>query len=521
MPAESNHTAHPSLEVQQGMMAETVSLHGPWNLCGFTHGLRDIQAKLSVLAKNAALHWDLRAIDSLDRVGALFLWQAWGKRRPNQLRLRPEHESLFRKLQQSEVLSPAAHWHVLNINRLLASRVSTLFDHVYTGLTLLGQLVLDTGYVIRHPDRIPWRELSATIRSAGARAPSITALVGLLIGVVLSYLSARQLEAYGAQGYIVDVLGITVIRELGPMLAAILVAGRSGSAMTAELGVMRVTHELDTLAALGVSHTVRLVLPKVIALIIVLPLLVVWTCFDETVIHRDINLHLASGEILGLVGGSGSGKTTLLREMIGLQAPSRGSVYVFGKCLSEIGIQERQSLRNRCGVLFQGGALFSALNVFDNVAFPVRELRVLDENLTRGLVNMKLDMVGLTADVAQRMPSQLSGGMVTRVGLARALALDPELLLLDEPTSGLDPISSQDFVELVRSLHQELGFSVVMITHDLHTLADLSDRIAVLADQHLVTVGSLETVLDCDHAFTHQFFHGERGNRVFKNVASI
>ncbi|MEN8131776.1 MAG: ATP-binding cassette domain-containing protein [Pseudomonadota bacterium] len=247
----------------------------------------------------------------------------------------------------------------------------------------------------------------------------------------------------------------------------------------------------------------------------------VWTCFDDMVIHRDINLCLASGEILGLVGSSGSGKTTLLREMIGLQDPNRGRVYVFGKNLSEIGTGERQGLRNRCGVLFQGGALFSALNVFDNVAFPVRELRILDENLIRRLVCMKLGMVGLNQEAALRMPSELSGGMVTRVGLARALVLEPELLFLDEPTSGLDPIASQDFVKLVRSLRQELGFSVVMITHDLHTLADLCDRIAVLAEQQLIAFGSLQTVRDCDHAFTRQFFHGERANRIFDHPASI
>ncbi|MEN8131775.1 MAG: ABC transporter permease [Pseudomonadota bacterium] len=259
------------------MTPETVSLYGPWNLCGFTHGLRDIQIKLRVLANSAELQWDLRAIDSLDRIGALLLWQAWDNRRPHHLRLRAEHESLFRNLQQIELLPIASHWRISKINRLLARRVLALISHGYSGLTMLGQLVLDTGYIIRHPDRFPWREVSATIRSAGAQALAITALVGLLIGVVISYLLALQLEIYGAQGYIVDVLGMTVIRELGPMLAAILVAGRSGSAMTAELGVMRVTHELDALAALGVSHTVRLVLPKVIALIIVLPLLVVWT----------------------------------------------------------------------------------------------------------------------------------------------------------------------------------------------------------------------------------------------------
>lgn len=242
----------------------------------------------------------------------------------------------------------------------------------------------------------------------------------------------------------------------------------------------------------------------------------VWTCFNDRVIHRDIDLCVRKGEILGLVGGSGSGKTTLLREMIGLHTPARGKVYVFDKCLSEISAGELQDLRERYGVLFQGGALFSALNVYDNVALPLRELRLLDEDLIHQLVCMKLSMVGLNRDAAMLKPAELSGGMITRVGLARVLALEPELLFLDEPTSGLDPIASEEFVELVKSLHQELNFSMVMITHDLDTLVELCDRIAVLADQRLVALGSLEVVRNCDHPFVQQFFHNQRANRVFE-----
>lgn len=240
----------------------------------------------------------------------------------------------------------------------------------------------------------------------------------------------------------------------------------------------------------------------------------IWTCFGAAVVHRDINLCLNRGEILGLVGASGSGKTVLMREMIGLQVPNRGRICIFGEPLQEMGAKRRQQLRNRCGVLFQNGALFSALNVFDNIAFPLRELRFLDEKLICELVCMKLAMVGLSAADAVRMPAELSGGMVKRVALARALSLEPELLFLDEPTSGLDPIASEDFVELLRGLHQELGFTVVIITHDLHTLSGLCTQVAVLAEQRLVAFGTLDAVLACPHPFAQHFFHGKRAQRV-------
>lgn len=242
----------------------------------------------------------------------------------------------------------------------------------------------------------------------------------------------------------------------------------------------------------------------------------VWTSFGDTVIHRDLSLSLRRGEILGLVGASGSGKTVLTREMIGLQMPNRGRISVAGESLGDPGEGRRQQLHNRCGVLFQGGALFSALNVFDNIAFPLRELRALDEDLIAHLVCMKLAMTGLGARHAMLMPAELSGGMVKRAALARALIMEPELLFLDEPTAGLDPSSSEAFVRLVDQLHGELGFTVVMITHDLHTLRDLCTRVAVLADQTLVAFGKLAEVLDCPHPFVQEYFHGKRIRRVFE-----
>lgn len=242
----------------------------------------------------------------------------------------------------------------------------------------------------------------------------------------------------------------------------------------------------------------------------------VWTSFGDTVIHRDISLSLRRGEILCLVGASGCGKTLLMREMMGLHTPTRGRVYLFGDSLSSASAAHRQNLRNRCGVLFQSGALFSALNVFDNVAFPLRELRFLDEDLIAHLVRMKLAMVGLRADDASLLPAELSGGMVRRVALARALIMEPELLFLDEPTSGLDPVLSEEFVNLLGELHQDLGFTVVMVTHDLNTLSELSTRVAVLADQRLVVSGPIKEVLMSEHPYARRFFHGSRAHRVFE-----
>ncbi len=244
----------------------------------------------------------------------------------------------------------------------------------------------------------------------------------------------------------------------------------------------------------------------------------IWTYFGDQLIHQDISLCLERGEILGLVGASGSGKTTLLREIIGLEIPSRGKLSVLGEDVAQICAIDCLQRRNHTGVLFQGGALFSALNVFDNIAFPLRELVVDDEALVGQMVCMKLAMVGLNAHDAMLMPAELSGGMIKRAALARALILEPELLLLDEPTSGLDPIASEDFVTLLRQLHRQLNFTVMMITHDLHILKDLCTKVAVLADHRLIAFDTLDKVLTTEHPFIREFFHNHRAQRIFNTL---
>ncbi|PJJ20237.1 phospholipid/cholesterol/gamma-HCH transport system ATP-binding protein [Janthinobacterium sp. 67] len=238
-----------------------------------------------------------------------------------------------------------------------------------------------------------------------------------------------------------------------------------------------------------------------------------WTKFGRTVVHQDLNLEIERGEILSIVGGSGTGKTVLLRQMLGLEHPARGCVKVFGEDINRASSDQLQQLRNHWGMLFQQGALYSALTVFDNVAQPMRELRVLPEALVHDAVLLKMNMVGLGPEHALKMPSDLSGGMIKRVALARALALEPKLLFLDEPTAGLDPDLSESFVALIQSLHRELGLTVVMVTHDLDTLFALSTRIAVLAEKHVIAIGPTREVIQVDHPFIKQFFLGDRGKR--------
>ncbi len=241
------------------------------------------------------------------------------------------------------------------------------------------------------------------------------------------------------------------------------------------------------------------------------------TRFGETWIHRGLELDVARGELVSLVGGSGSGKTTLLRMVIGLLTPTSGRIELFGEPLFGGGIGRERALRQRFGVLFQHGALFSAFNVYDNIAFPLRELRRYDEGAIHDLVQLKLSMVELLPRHGRLMPSELSGGMVKRVALARALALEPELLLLDEPTAGLDPDRSDSFVRLIRMLSEELGLTVMLVTHDLDTLAALSTRVAVLAEQKILAYGTTEEIIAVDHPFIRNFFLSERSVRALQN----
>ncbi|MGQ0522739.1 MAG: ABC transporter ATP-binding protein [Betaproteobacteria bacterium] len=242
-----------------------------------------------------------------------------------------------------------------------------------------------------------------------------------------------------------------------------------------------------------------------------------WTVFDaptgQVVIHRDLDLTIQRGEVVSLVGGSGTGKTTLLRQILGLETPARGTITILGRPVAELGARGAAS---RVGMLFQQGALFSAFNVLENIAFPLRELKTLPEEVIRDVALVKLQMVGLAPEHAYKMPADLSGGMVKRVGLARALVMDPPLLLLDEPTAGRDPDRGDGFVLLLRSLHHELRLTVVMVTHDLDTLYELSTRVAVLADQRVIVAGPPKEVIAHAHPFVHEFFLGERGQRAME-----
>lgn len=268
----------PTVEIRTGEDAVASAIvRGHWRLSTLAPRLAEIRAALARYGGDADLKWDLRAVEAIDSAGALILWQAWGRRFPAQLVLHPQHRPLFEKWMGSGAPKPAKERRLPSLTALLARPSAALVDHLSAALVVLGQLLVDAAYLLAHPNRLPWREISATIYQAGARALGITGLIGALIGVVLAYQSAVQLRVYGAEVFVIHMLGFSISRELGPMLATLLVAGRSGSAMTAQLGVMRLTEELDALAVLGISVTERLVFPKVVALTLTLPLLALWT----------------------------------------------------------------------------------------------------------------------------------------------------------------------------------------------------------------------------------------------------
>jgi phospholipid/cholesterol/gamma-HCH transport system permease protein len=280
MPADAPfNTASPHLRaVTEPDGTSRVELSGAWLLRAILENVHELQPKLAAFAKkNSGTTWDLRGIQQLDAAGALFLWRMWGRRRPTMM-LKPEHEPLFADLEATQApCPPQERRDPLQPLLVLGQGGLLLREHLYAATLLAGNLLLDVLLLVRHPSRIPWREISSNIHHTGTQALPVTALVAFLVGVVLSYLSSIQLKNYGADIFIINILGLGIVRELGPMLGAILVAGRSGSSMTAQLGVMRVTRELDALAVMGISHTMRLVLPKVAALAITLPLLILWT----------------------------------------------------------------------------------------------------------------------------------------------------------------------------------------------------------------------------------------------------
>ena len=238
--------------------------------------------------------------------------------------------------------------------------------------------------------------------------------------------------------------------------------------------------------------------------------------FGEQVIHQDLDLDVMRGEVLGVVGGSGTGKTVLLNTIIGLKQPEGGSVRIFGHDTADLTSEQAADIERRTGVLFQQGALFSSLTVLENVASPLVEHTHLSRDTIRELAEMKIAMVGLNPDAHHKKPAELSGGMRKRVGLARALALDPELIFLDEPTAGLDPIGAAAFDQLIRDLSDDLGLTVFMITHDLDSLYAICDKVAVLADKHVVEKATVQDLERSDHPWIREYFLGPRGRAATK-----
>jgi len=241
--------------------------------------------------------------------------------------------------------------------------------------------------------------------------------------------------------------------------------------------------------------------------------------FGERTILKGLDLDVYRGEILGFVGGSGQGKSVLTRAILGLVPKRAGTIEVLGQNLDELSAEGRRQLERHWGVLFQQGALFSALTVKQNIQVPMREYLRLSDRLLDELAMLKIEMVGLNPDAADKLPSELSGGMIKRAALARALALDPEIVFLDEPTSGLDPIGAGEFDDLIATLQRTLGLTVFMVTHDLDSLYSVCDRIAALGEGKILAEGPIEVMLESDHPWLRSYFHGKRARAVMAGGA--
>jgi phospholipid/cholesterol/gamma-HCH transport system ATP-binding protein len=246
----------------------------------------------------------------------------------------------------------------------------------------------------------------------------------------------------------------------------------------------------------------------------------VCTRFGSHVVHQDVDLEVLRGEVFAIVGGSGSGKTVLLREMVMLQRPTSGTIEMLGADITALTEEESLALRKRWGVMFQHGGLFSSLTVRENVGLPLREHSTLDDELIDAIADWKLSLVGLAADAGLKFPDELSGGMLKRASLSRAIALDPELLFLDEPTSGLDPASAAGVDELIRRMHTLYGLTIVLVTHDLDLLWQVCDRVAVLGEARVLAIGSMEELSHLEHPIIRGYFDDPRARKARARAAA-
>ena len=367
----------PALILPKESSGKLIMLVGPWSLRTLVANPA-LRQSIKKLAVDMDKHWDISRVERLDSAAAFLLWEAWGEKLPADLIMRPEHRRLFeychyRKLPAHQpMLSGFAE--VLRYGRAL---LQGFYQHMRSWLTLFGRLIVDSVYLFQHPRAAPYKEISLTIYRAGVSALGITALVGFLVGISISYLSSLQLQRFGAEIYIIDLLGLSIIRELGPMLTAILVAGRSGSAMTAEIGIMRVTQELDALEALGISHSMRLVLPKVIALSIALPLLIVWTdamALIGGMVSAQLTLDIGYQQFLDQLPKAvpivnfyiGLGKGVTFGMAIGMIACHYG--FSIKPNTESMGNETKHSVVTTITVVILMDAMFSIL--FKNVGFP-------------------------------------------------------------------------------------------------------------------------------------------------------
>ena len=364
----------PSLDVASSPEGRTVRLTGSWNLKLLRENFECMRQQLGRLACDPAYSWDLRDIEAIDSIGAFLLWQAWNRcMPPGQVAMREAHRALFEQWTRHPPVPPPPPQRANPIGvftTAIGRRGLTVLSHGAEALYLLGQLAIDVSYLVRYPRRMPWREISATIYQAGVQALSITGLVGALIGVVVSYLSALELRPFGAEMYVVKILGVGIIRELGPLIAAILVAGRSGSSMTAQLGVMRLTQELDALTTMGISRTLRLVLPKVIALLVTMPLLVLWTdasALAGGMVTANLNLGISVPHFLLLLPGAvpisnlwiGIGKGAVFGTLIALTAAHFG--LRIEPTTESLGMQTTKSVVASIALVIVVDALFAVL----------------------------------------------------------------------------------------------------------------------------------------------------------------